>query len=640
MRLGVNMRVRPAWVRRAAVASGVVLVSAIAWSKPSLGKRMVVDDFDQGIAPAFQLEGAPLGGPRPPTHGAAPEQAGSAIVALGKGALVIDADSGKLLRLDGALKTTASLAIGEGASQLVYDAGAQRAYVADRKNDKIVVVGVGDKLERITTFATPTEPFGVALSPDHKQLLVTAVADRALVALDTSTGKELWRRSLAREPRGVAISEDGRTAIVAYLATGTVERIDLADARHLGSHVSLVAAPTNQRGFVDPNQSPEIGKAFARNAFAVRFIGNDLAVVVHQISTPVQAGDGRENTSSYGGGFTPPIEHRIAFLGPTEDGITAQVGARIAVHQPQAIAWDVQSDTMYVAGYGSEDLLAVANASQASAQVLATGPLVAQGTVCGPQGLAASDDGSVLVWCGVSRKVIRAKAAAAAVTAVATSSELTTSHFSTLAHRGMELFRAAGDARVSTRGAMACASCHPEGRDDGLSWRIDGHVLQTPLLDGRVAGTMPYKWNGGDSDLPTSLSSTMKRLGGTGLPPDDVKALSAFLDQTQAPRHPARDAGEVARGKKLFDSELGCNSCHDGAKLTDREKHDVGNDILKQVDTPSLIGVGESAPYYHDGSAATLTALLRDNGNIHGMADTSKMSDGQITDLVAYLETL
>jgi cytochrome c peroxidase len=211
---------------------------------------------------------------------------------------------------------------------------------------------------------------------------------------------------------------------------------------------------------------------------------------------------------------------------------------------------------------------------------------------------------------------------------------------STLEHRGLELFRTSGDARLSTRGAMACASCHPEGREDGLSWRIEGHVLQTPMLDGRVAGTHPYKWNGGDADLPTSLSSTMRRLGGTGLPADDVKALSAFLEQTPAPRRPTREATQVARGKHLFDGELGCNNCHDGAKLTDRQKHDVGNEVIKQVDTPSLIGVGESAPYYHDGSAATLTALLRDNGNIHGMADMSKMSDGQIADLVAYLETL
>jgi cytochrome c peroxidase len=283
---------------------------------------------------------------------------------------------------------------------------------------------------------------------------------------------------------------------------------------------------------------------------------------------------------------------------------------------------------------------AIANASQAGAALQAAGPLVS-GTSCGPQGLAVSDDGSVLVWCGITRKVIREKTAAgAAPTTVATSQELTATHYTKLAHRGLELFRAANDARLSTRGALACASCHPEGREDGLSWRINGHVLNTPFLDGRVAGTHPYKWDGGDADLPTSLGSTMRRLGGSGLPEDDIKAIAAFLEQTPAPRRPTEDTQQVARGKQLFDGELGCSTCHEGAKLTDRQKHDVGSDVLKEVDTPSLIGVAESAPYYHDGSAATLPALLRDNGNIHGMADTSKLSDAQINDLVAYLSTL
>src|SRR5262249_40868847 len=151
--------------------------------------------------------------------------------------------------------------------------------------------------------------------------------------------------------------------------------------------------------------------------------------------------------------------------------------------------------------------------------------------------------------CGVSRTVIRAKAQTAQIVAVAEGPALTTSHYSDLAHRGLELFRAAGDARLSQRGALACASCHPEGRADGLSWRINGHVLQTPLLDGRIVGTHPYKWDGGDPNLATSLGSTMRRLGGSGLPDADVKALSAFLEQSAAPRHPTEPTAQVARGK-------------------------------------------------------------------------------------------
>jgi cytochrome c peroxidase len=132
----------------------------------------------------------------------------------------------------------------------------------------------------------------------------------------------------------------------------------------------------------------------------------------------------------------------------------------------------------------------------------------------------------------------------------------------------------------------------------------------------------------------------MRRLGGSGLAPADVKALSAFLEAQPPPRRPTRDRAQVARGKHLFDGELGCTTCHDGAVLTDRTTHDFGAPALKKIDTPSLIGVAASAPYFHDGSAATLPALLRDNGAVHGMGQTAQLSDPQIADLTAYLETL
>ena len=52
------------------------------------------------------------------------------------------------------------------------------------------------------------------------------------------------------------------------------------------------------------------------------------------------------------------------------------------------------------------------------------------------------------------------------------------------------------------------------------------------------------------------------------------------------------------------------------------------------------MGLASSAPYYHDGSAATLDALLRDAAMVHGMADLEDLTDQEITDLAAYLETL
>jgi cytochrome c peroxidase len=220
------------------------------------------------------------------------------------------------------------------------------------------------------------------------------------------------------------------------------------------------------------------------------------------------------------------------------------------------------------------------------------------------------------------------------------SAELATTTRSAAEQRGADIFRRGRDHRVSTGGFMACASCHPEGRSDGLSWRIEGHNLQTPLLAGRLVGTHPYKWDGKDSDLPTSLRNTVGRLGGSGLSASEARDLQAFLEGLPKPETPTIDKAAIARGQAIFTSEeAACSACHQGDKLADGQQYDFATNLV-QVDTPSLVGLAYSAPYYHDGSARTLRALLTDKASIHGMGNTSQLDDAQLDDLIAYLESL
>src|SRR5207253_1930622 len=116
-------------------------------------------------------------------------------------------DSGDFVRLDRKGELVSRLAIGPDAAQVVVDRAARVAFVADRSNDKIVVVDLASaELTVKARWATPAEPFGLALSPDSGTLLVTTVADRTLVAYDTRDGSPRWMRPLRPEPRGVAIS--------------------------------------------------------------------------------------------------------------------------------------------------------------------------------------------------------------------------------------------------------------------------------------------------------------------------------------------------------------------------------------------------------------------------------------------------
>ncbi len=585
----------------------------------------------------FALQGRPLGGSKPakPT---APHLAGSRIAAVGDGALVIDADSGQLIKTDKAGKQVAAIAIGKNAGLMTYDPAGKLAYVADRMGNRVAVVKVGDKLEVAASYKTPAEPFGIALSPDAKQVLVTTVADRTLVALEAASGKEQWRTGLGREPRGIAVSPDGSRALVAYLTTGTVDQVDLREG-HRAEHVALSTASTRAR-----SRGAGAGDAFARGAFTALFMGEQQAIVPFQRETPVQASGGGERTGSYGGGFDPPITHQLAFLG-TRGERTQQITAEIGQHQPRALAWDGSRDALYIAGLGSDSVVQIKNASQVSIQLGTQAALLDGKERCGPDGLAVAPDGDLLVWCSFSRSVRRLdavddKGKLTSAMKVDAGPTLVASSFSTQQHEGMVLFHSALN-QVSQAGAMACASCHPDGRADGLSWRIDKHELQTPVLTGRVAGTHPFKWDGGDADLKSSLTGTMKRLGGSGLTADQTAALASYLEALPKPVTPTRDATMVARGEKLFDSaELGCRSCHDGKMYTDQTKHEFKAATLPEADTPSLIGLAASAPYYHDGSAATLEALLRDRARVHGMAETAKLSDKQVGDLIAFLETL
>ena len=226
-----------------------------------------------------------------------------------------------------------------------------------------------------------------------------------------------------------------------------------------------------------------------------------------------------------------------------------------------------------------------------------------------------------------------------------------------MAVAGRRLFFSALDERMtSMEVAISCASCHLEGREDGHVWGFPDGPRQTPSLAGRMTtSTAPFHWSGEFSGLGDFMNATVKdRMGGQELDSDTVAKLAAFIDTIPATDNPFR--GEPlteaqARGAALF-KKAACDTCHAGAVLTNNTNADVGTFVregaLRDADpvikaglnTPSLLGVGRTAPYLHDGSAPTLRArLLNDREtNRHGL--TAQLSDADVDDLVEYLQTL
>jgi hypothetical protein len=208
-----------------------------------------------------------------------------------------------------------------------------------------------------------------------------------------------------------------------------------------------------------------------------------------------------------------------------------------------------------------------------------------------------------------------------------------------------------GDRRVdvgyevfhSNSGAgIACASCHPEGGEDGRVWAFTGiGGRRTQSLRGRVSQTAPLHWDGEMKDLGQIMHDVFTgRMAGPELTAEQTAAVARWIDEIPliAPSPPANTAA-VERGRALFASPAaGCAGCHAGPRYTNNLTVDVGTGRPFQV--PSLTGLAARAPYLHQGCAATLAARFDTGcgGNQHG--NTAGLSAEQRADLQSFLESL
>lgn len=200
---------------------------------------------------------------------------------------------------------------------------------------------------------------------------------------------------------------------------------------------------------------------------------------------------------------------------------------------------------------------------------------------------------------------------------------------------------------------LACASCHPEGGDDGHVWTFADQNLfarRTPSLRGTVKGTAPYHWDGAFPDVPSLVDDVFsRRMGGPALVDPAKKAIQHWVEAIPAPQpEPSADWSAVSRGAELFNGSAKCSTCHTGVRRTNNMTVNVGTGAPMQ--TPSLVGISARAPFMHDGCASTLeqrfgvgvfadgAASRCGGGDHHGQ--TSQLSPAQIADLVAYLNAI
>lgn len=189
---------------------------------------------------------------------------------------------------------------------------------------------------------------------------------------------------------------------------------------------------------------------------------------------------------------------------------------------------------------------------------------------------------------------------------------------------------------------LACASCHPEGRDDGLTWNFAQlGMRRTQSIAGNILDRAPYHWAGDEATLPKLMDDVFStRMAGGFLTDNEKAALGPWMNRIPAPPAGVVNADASARGAVLFE-QAGCATCHaagDKGLFTDNRLVNVGTGGKFKV--PSLVGVGARAPFMHDGCAQTLMDRFTKcgGGDLHGA--TSALSQTQLTDLVEYLESL
>jgi cytochrome c peroxidase len=221
---------------------------------------------------------------------------------------------------------------------------------------------------------------------------------------------------------------------------------------------------------------------------------------------------------------------------------------------------------------------------------------------------------------------------------------------------------------------LSCNTCHPNGAThpalklEGLSDRpgsIDlstahfragaddgiANALNIPSLRG-VRYTAPYGRDGRIASLSEFTRGVVEgEFGGAPISATRLSSLVRYLHDLdflpnrnldERNRLTARAGDAAHRGEKLFADH--CASCHPASSyFTDGKTHRVGTgkraspySLDDGYETPTLLDTVESAPYFHDGRAATLAEVVQ---FFDGSLQLHLSPDAR-ADLVAYLEAI
>lgn len=609
-----------------------------------------------------------------------PRQSSSIAVVGDHRVAVVSPDSGEVAVArwsdEGTLAIERRVAVCEEPRTLApfFDAGGEaRIAVACQRGGSVAIIDPsGSVAPETIPMPYGARPFGVVAGDDGTLYVsLQALGELAEIRPDRS----VRRHRAIPDARGVALLPDGRIAVTRWRSPDTRGEIAVVD-RMTDSVDIWTLAYDPQAG-----SDTEIGGVPSYLEQVLVSPDGQLAVVP---SLQAAIGEGLYVT----GGerpltFQTTVRAVLSFLDPRTG--TEHFGRRRQLDNrgfANASVFSSRGDWLFVVTRGTRT---VERIDVLTNQVSGT----IQNVGFSPQGVALSpDDRFLFVDAFLSREIVmydvtdftaepRALARATIVSAEPLEPQILL---------GARLFNDSLDPRLSRDGYLACAHCHLDGLADGRTWdftdrgeglRNTTNLLGFPSTGGAIHWTanfdevqdfehdirFAFRGTGLMSDADFHTGTRDQPLGDpkAGVSPE-LDALAAYVRSLDrfppSPyREPDGSLGDAARrGKAIFERpDVGCTSCHEGPDLTDSgfdapgmpRLHDVGTTgpgsgrrlgmPLVGLDTPTLHGVWSSAPYLHDGSAATLREVLttRNPDDRHGR--TSGLSDAEIDDLVAYL---
>ena len=541
-------------------------------------------------------------------------------------------------------------------------------------------------------------PRGIALSPDGSRLYITNAWSDTVSVVDTAALQVVQTLPTGSEPSGVVSDRSGATLYVANRLSGDVSVIDLKGGQETkrllaGRGASYLALSPDGKWIYCTHIYPNAGAFRSQPNSEITVIDTARQMVVERKPLHNVAGvfhvavsaDGRLGVAAQ---LRPKnliplahVEHGWAF-GDSLTLFGQDVGEPVQVPIDElesyyALPWGVaiapDKSKIFLTTAGSEsvtviDIPSLLKTVRTRRQPFVNDLSASVDYVLGripvghnPRGVLLSPDGNHLYV--ANRLDDNLAVIDTATDKVVSTIDLGGPRNVDALRRGERLFYTAG---FAFQGQFGCANCHLDATIDGLQWDLEPDGFGKDIVDNRsledLAGTEPFKWNGGNADMPTecgprtekfffrSQSFNQHQLTDLvtfvfSLPyrPNRSRLANGDLTPAQERGRAIFERTKYKSGKPIPESNQ-CTTCHSGPKYTNQKQVDVGTgkstDRSPVIDVPQLSNVAYSAPYLHDGSARSLEEIwtVFNPKDTHGVSND--LTKDELNDLIEYLKTL